>query len=138
MHINILNDIYINSLYLIYEKFYNFQSESVGDAIYAMDWTNLNPSTVKGLIIIMSRTLKPIIFTSGHIVTLSHDSFKSVSFISIYFPTLHYHKEINNVYSLNFSAAAHQNILFNIQSSSTNIIKLNWHIFNGTKKLLLL
>ncbi|KAK0171696.1 hypothetical protein PV328_005117 [Microctonus aethiopoides] len=54
-------------------------SESVGDAIYAMDWTNLNPSTVKGLIIIMSRTLHPIIFTSGHIVTLSHDSFKSSS-----------------------------------------------------------
>lgn len=57
-----------------------FQSESVSDAIYNMDWTDLHKSTIKSLIIMMCRALRKIVFTCGFIVTLSLDSFKSVSF----------------------------------------------------------
>ncbi|KAK0180361.1 hypothetical protein PV327_006010 [Microctonus hyperodae] len=57
-------------------------SESVSDAIYNMDWTDLHKSTIKSLIIMMRRTLRKIVITCGYIVTLSLDSFKSLIRIS--------------------------------------------------------
>nr|AQN78442.1 olfactory receptor 40 [Meteorus pulchricornis] len=53
-------------------------SGSVSEAIYNMDWTTLNHSTVESLIIMMNRTLRPIVFTSGSLITLSRNSFMKV------------------------------------------------------------
>ncbi|XP_014297071.1 odorant receptor 46a-like [Microplitis demolitor] len=53
-------------------------SSTLSDAIYHTDWINLDTSTVKSLMIIMNRGLKPIIFSSGHIIKISYDSFKTL------------------------------------------------------------
>nr|AKO89982.1 odorant receptor 18 [Microplitis mediator] len=52
-------------------------SSTLSDAIYHTDWINLDTSAVKSLMIIMNRGLKPIIFSSGHIIKISYDSFKT-------------------------------------------------------------
>nr|AZQ24924.1 odorant receptor [Aphidius gifuensis] len=57
-------------------------SQSISDSIYETDWTDLNTSTIKSLVLIMSRTMKPIIFKSGYVIELSLDSFKSLVKIS--------------------------------------------------------
>ncbi|XP_034943765.1 odorant receptor 46a-like [Chelonus insularis] len=53
-------------------------SRTVSDAIYHMDWMSLDSTTVKSLIIIMNRSLRPIKFISGNLVVLSYDSFKAL------------------------------------------------------------
>lgn len=58
--------------------FYSCQSISVGQAIYTMDWTVFSIETKKSLMMTMKRTLHPIKFTSGDVVTLSIDSFNNV------------------------------------------------------------
>ncbi|XP_044001705.1 odorant receptor coreceptor-like [Aphidius gifuensis] len=57
-------------------------SSQLGKAVYSINWTHLNKSTIKSLILIMNRSLHPIVFTSKNIVTLSLDSFKSLIKIS--------------------------------------------------------
>ena len=56
-----------------------FQSLKVGDSIYEMDWVSLTVSTKRSLLTMMARTLKPIKFTSGGLITLNLDSFTKVS-----------------------------------------------------------
>ncbi|KAK0077471.1 hypothetical protein PV326_010023 [Microctonus aethiopoides] len=48
-------------------------------AIYNTKWFALSVSARKNIIFMMMRTLKPIIFSSGYLVVLSLESFKSVS-----------------------------------------------------------
>nr|AQN78443.1 olfactory receptor 41 [Meteorus pulchricornis] len=64
-------------IYCQYANEMTVASESIRDAIYAMDWTSLTVNAQKSLIIIMARTLQPIQFTIGHI-SLCLDSFSSV------------------------------------------------------------
>ncbi|XP_043285614.1 uncharacterized protein [Venturia canescens] len=54
------------------------QSLAVGDAVFGLDWPFLSVKTKRTLITIMARTLRPIIFTSGHVVTLNLESFNSL------------------------------------------------------------
>nr|AZQ24890.1 odorant receptor [Aphidius gifuensis] len=54
------------------------ESINVGHAIYDMDWTQFELSTKKNLMMIMNRTLHPVIFTGCHFVKLSIDSFTSL------------------------------------------------------------
>ncbi|KAK0071141.1 hypothetical protein PV326_001631, partial [Microctonus aethiopoides] len=46
-------------------------------AIYNTKWFALSMSAKKNIILMMGRTLRPIIFSSGHLVVLSLESFKS-------------------------------------------------------------
>uniref|UniRef100_A0A0C9QGX1 Or46a_0 protein n=1 Tax=Fopius arisanus TaxID=64838 RepID=A0A0C9QGX1_9HYME len=55
------------------------RSENMSEGIYRMDWTCLSIASQKSLVLIMARTLKPIRYTSGHVVNLSLVSFGSVS-----------------------------------------------------------
>lgn len=55
------------------------QSINMCDNIYGIDWAALSIPTKKSLLIIMTRTSRPIEFTSGHIVVLCLDSFNKVS-----------------------------------------------------------
>lgn len=48
-------------------------------AIYNTKWYDLSISTKKNIMLMMVRSLRPIIFTSGFLAVLSLDSFKSVS-----------------------------------------------------------
>ncbi|XP_044001706.1 odorant receptor Or1-like [Aphidius gifuensis] len=57
-------------------------SSQLGEAVYSMNWTYLDTSTIKSLILIMNRSLHPIVFTSKNIVTLSLDSFTNLIKIS--------------------------------------------------------
>ncbi|XP_063989745.1 uncharacterized protein LOC135168984 [Diachasmimorpha longicaudata] len=54
------------------------RSETIGDAVYEMDWTSLSVSSKRSLVLIMARTLSPITYTSGHVVSLSLVSFNSL------------------------------------------------------------
>nr|WHS04446.1 odorant receptor 43 [Psyttalia incisi] len=54
------------------------RSETMADGIYQMDWTSLSIRSQKSLILIMARTLRPIRYTSGHVVNLSLVSFGSL------------------------------------------------------------
>uniref|UniRef100_A0A0C9RBE7 Odorant receptor n=1 Tax=Fopius arisanus TaxID=64838 RepID=A0A0C9RBE7_9HYME len=54
------------------------RSETMGDGIYKMDWTSLSVKSQKSLVLIMARTLRPIRYTSGHVVSLSLVSFSSL------------------------------------------------------------
>ncbi|XP_076634664.1 odorant receptor 67a [Colletes latitarsis] len=65
-------------LYCWYGNEVALQSKSAGNAIYEMDWTTLPISVMKDLLIIMARSSKPIVMSSGHVVTLSADSFMAI------------------------------------------------------------
>lgn len=54
------------------------KSIEVSDAIYNMDWTILRVRVMRDLIIIM-RASKPVKMSSGYVVTLTTESFMSVS-----------------------------------------------------------
>ncbi|KAK0179432.1 hypothetical protein PV327_005184 [Microctonus hyperodae] len=53
------------------------QFADLSRAIYDTNWFVLSTSAQKKIVLIMVRTLKPIEFSSGHLATLSLDSFKS-------------------------------------------------------------
>ncbi|XP_043264936.1 odorant receptor 67a-like [Colletes gigas] len=65
-------------LYCWYGNEVALQSKSVGNAIYEMDWTSLPIRVMKDLLIIMARSSKPTVMSSGHVVTLSTDSFMAI------------------------------------------------------------
>nr|QNL14985.1 olfactory receptor 41 [Aulacocentrum confusum] len=48
-------------------------------ALYNTNWFTLSNSARESMIIIMSKAMKPVVFTCGYIIELSLDSFKSVS-----------------------------------------------------------
>ncbi|XP_063978285.1 odorant receptor 46a-like [Diachasmimorpha longicaudata] len=54
------------------------RSETMAEGIYKMDWTSLSVNSQKSLVLIMARTLRPIRYTSGHVVSLSLVSFSSL------------------------------------------------------------
>nr|XP_011308185.1 PREDICTED: odorant receptor Or1 [Fopius arisanus] len=54
------------------------QSSKVSDAIFSMDWPGLGVASKKSLILIMQRSQKPLLFTTGYIITLSINSFNSL------------------------------------------------------------
>ncbi|XP_044001506.1 odorant receptor 4-like [Aphidius gifuensis] len=54
------------------------ECSSLASEIYKTNWLVLSKRTKSYLILMMIRTRKPIVFTSGHIITLSLDSFKSL------------------------------------------------------------
>nr|AZQ24905.1 odorant receptor [Aphidius gifuensis] len=58
--------------------FVTIESESVRTSIYESNWLSLDSINKKNSIIIMTRTLKPIKYTSGHVVELSLMSFTSL------------------------------------------------------------
>ncbi|KAK0093799.1 hypothetical protein PV326_012631, partial [Microctonus aethiopoides] len=62
-------------IYCFYGNAVIHKSINLYNEIYAMDWLILDVSTKKSLLIIMKRTLRPIKFTSGHLVVLSLKSF---------------------------------------------------------------
>lgn len=55
------------------------QSVEIGSAVYEMDWTMLSTDVTKYLLMIITRCKKPITITSGHIVSLSNESFMKVN-----------------------------------------------------------
>jgi len=56
-----------------------FQSTGLSEAIYEMDWILMPISKQKDLLMIMKRSTRPIKFTSSFLVTLSLESYGSVS-----------------------------------------------------------
>nr|AQN78457.1 olfactory receptor 55 [Meteorus pulchricornis] len=58
------------------------ESSDIYLAIYEMNWPDLSLNTKKDLLIIMARSVYPIEFTSGHVVTLSINSFNAVMKLS--------------------------------------------------------
>ncbi|XP_011311655.1 odorant receptor 46a, isoform A [Fopius arisanus] len=54
------------------------KSGTIADAIYEMDWTALSTTSQKSLVLMMARTLRPIMYTSGHMISLSLVSFNSL------------------------------------------------------------
>lgn len=57
----------------------HLQSNEVGDAIYQMDWTILPVDILKDFLLIMTRSMKPLKISCGHVLILSVESFMSVS-----------------------------------------------------------
>ncbi|EFN89435.1 Putative odorant receptor 94a [Harpegnathos saltator] len=62
---------------------YGNESAEVCNAIYEMNWTTLRVQVMKDLTIIMMCASKPFTMSSGHVVTLTLDSFMSVSIFEI-------------------------------------------------------
>ena len=60
---------------------YNLFIQSLGfsEIICTADWTELNVSTLKGILIMMLRTTSPILLTCGPFITLSLNSYTGVS-----------------------------------------------------------
>ncbi|XP_074111286.1 odorant receptor Or1-like [Cotesia typhae] len=52
-------------------------------SVYNVDWFDLNTDHQKSIFIIISKTMKPVVFKSGYFVTLSLDSFKQVSKLTV-------------------------------------------------------
>ncbi|XP_011315403.1 odorant receptor 67a-like [Fopius arisanus] len=65
-------------LFCFYGNNVTVQSNHVGGNIYDLDWTSLDISVQKSLLIVMTRAMKPLTFTSGHVVVLSLASFTSL------------------------------------------------------------
>nr|XP_033332254.1 putative odorant receptor 71a [Megalopta genalis] len=66
-------------LYCWYGNEVTLKSTKVCDAIYQMDWTSLPVSIVKDLLMIMMRSRKPVKMSSAQVITLSTESFVTVS-----------------------------------------------------------
>lgn len=56
----------------------NFQSLSIADVAYEMDWTNLTNSSKKYLILIILRSAKPIELRGLSLITMSLQTFLKV------------------------------------------------------------
>nr|QNL14991.1 olfactory receptor 47 [Aulacocentrum confusum] len=56
----------------------SLESSGITSAVYEGDWLTYSLKTRKNLLIFMARTIYPIVFTSGHIVTLTVASFNSL------------------------------------------------------------
>lgn len=54
------------------------QSIQFSDEIFGMDWIKLDKKIKENLIMIMNRSLRPIEFSSAHIITMNLDSFAKV------------------------------------------------------------
>ncbi|XP_018351974.1 PREDICTED: odorant receptor Or1-like [Trachymyrmex septentrionalis] len=59
-----------------------FKTTEIGNAVYEMDWPMLPVDLMKTLLIIITRSVKPIKITSGYIITLSNESFMKIIKIS--------------------------------------------------------
>ncbi|XP_014485495.1 PREDICTED: odorant receptor 94b-like [Dinoponera quadriceps] len=70
-------------LYCWYGNEVTLKSAEVRNAVYEMNWTTLRVRVMKDLTIIMMRASKPFRMSSGHMVTLTTDSFTSVSILEI-------------------------------------------------------
>nr|AXM05123.1 odorant receptor [Campoletis chlorideae] len=68
-------------IYCLYGGQVTIESLALGDAVFETDWPSLSIKTKRTLVTVMSRTLRPITFTSGRILTLNLDSFNSVSWL---------------------------------------------------------
>ena len=64
--------------------FFNFQNKSLTDAIYMSHWYKYDTRTRKILLIIMERSKKPMVVTTGKIFSLTYSTFISVNFVSLY------------------------------------------------------
>nr|QNL15056.1 olfactory receptor 112 [Aulacocentrum confusum] len=58
-----------------YGTIITYESANMGNIIYCLDWTALSLSGQKCLILMMVQAQRPIVFTSGHVVVLSLESF---------------------------------------------------------------
>ncbi|XP_025989821.2 odorant receptor 13a [Solenopsis invicta] len=65
-------------LYCWFGNKVTLKSTEIGSAIYEMDWPMLPTDLMKILLIIITRSKKPIQITSGYIITLSNDSFMKI------------------------------------------------------------
>ncbi|KAK0095294.1 hypothetical protein PV326_008760 [Microctonus aethiopoides] len=65
-------------IFCFYGTIVTHKSINLSDNIHGMDWAALSIPTKKSLLIIMTRTSRPIQFTSGHIVVLCLDSFNKL------------------------------------------------------------
>ncbi|XP_026671184.1 uncharacterized protein LOC108626940 [Ceratina calcarata] len=65
-------------LYCWFGNEVTLKSSKVGDAIYEMDWTTLPVNVMKDLLLIMVRSTRPVKMTSGYVLTLSVESFRSI------------------------------------------------------------
>lgn len=74
---NLLEAGLVNFVFLI-NLFRNTQSTEIGTAVYEMDWPMLPANLMKTLLLVITRSKRPIVITSGYIVTLSNDSFMKV------------------------------------------------------------
>jgi len=74
-----LNKCYTASFIITFLLYY--QSMNLGDAIYHTEWFLLSISDKKELMMIMMRSTIPVKFTSSFLITLSLQSFSSVSTI---------------------------------------------------------
>ncbi|KAL0119581.1 hypothetical protein PUN28_007789 [Cardiocondyla obscurior] len=69
-------------LYCWYGNEVTLKSTEIGSAIYEMDWSVLPADLMKTLLMIITRSKKPIKITSGNIITLSNESFMKIIKIS--------------------------------------------------------
>ncbi|NP_001164396.1 odorant receptor 80 [Nasonia vitripennis] len=65
-------------MYTWYGNEITLRSCDLGNRIFLSEWRSLNPPTVKNLLIIAQRTMKPIILSSGYVITLSNVAFTSI------------------------------------------------------------
>ncbi|XP_076544268.1 uncharacterized protein LOC117603483 [Osmia lignaria lignaria] len=65
-------------LYCWFGNEMTLKSNEVGDAIYQMDWTILPADILKDFLLIMTRSMKPVKISCGHIFILSVESFMSI------------------------------------------------------------
>ncbi|XP_024867834.1 putative odorant receptor 71a [Temnothorax curvispinosus] len=65
-------------LYCWFGNEVTLKSTEIGSAVYEMDWPMLPADLMKTLLMIITRAKRPIKITSGHIVTLSNESFVKV------------------------------------------------------------
>ncbi|KYQ49775.1 Putative odorant receptor 67a, partial [Trachymyrmex zeteki] len=66
-------------LYCWFGNEVTLKSTEIGNAVYEMDWSMLPVDLMKTLLIIITRSMKPIKITSGYIITLSNESFMKVN-----------------------------------------------------------
>nr|UEN71225.1 olfactory receptor 42 [Gregopimpla kuwanae] len=65
-------------MFCLYGYEVTLESLNIGDAIYEMNWSTLGITAQRSLVMIMLRSLRPIEFTSVHIVKLNIESFNSL------------------------------------------------------------
>ncbi|KYQ48595.1 Putative odorant receptor 92a [Trachymyrmex zeteki] len=69
-------------LYCWFGNEVTLKSTEIGSAVYEMEWPMLPVDLMKTLLVIITRSKRPIKITSGYMITLSNDSFMKYTVFS--------------------------------------------------------
>ena len=79
-------------------QYFVLQSLTIAEAAYEINWMMLDSSSIKLLLVLMTRASRPMEFTIGYFVPLNTETFLKVKlFYRVYHSPYHYHNRCHKL-----------------------------------------